>query len=101
MDYSDPELLGRFSHPRLGIVVHVLNGAAFGELYARTPLRGVPGGIAAGLTEHLVTWPLTRFVPYDLWGNRRAFWQATWRHALFGALLGALESRDSLRGAPA
>jgi hypothetical protein len=46
------------------------------------------------MAEHLASWPLTRFFPgVQLWGNRRAFWQAVWRHALFGALLGVLEER--------
>ena len=91
--YSDPELLGRWTHPRLGLAVHVVNGAMFGELYRRTPLQGAAGGLVAGMAEHLATWPMTRFLGDELWGNRRAFWQATWRHALFGVLLGALESR--------
>ena len=93
VDYSDTELLGRFTHPRLGWAVHVANGFAFGELYRRTPLQGPAGGLVAGMAEHLGSWPFTRFLPDDLYGNRRAFWQATWRHALFGVLLGALESR--------
>jgi hypothetical protein len=29
----------------------------------------------------------------SLWGDRAAFAQAAWRHALFGALLGAAEAR--------
>ena len=29
----------------------------------------------------------------DLWGNGRAFAQATWRHLLFGVVLGELERR--------
>ena len=93
VDYSDVELLSRMSRTRFGLALHVANGAAFGELYRRTPLRGPAGGLAAGMAEHLATWPMTRFVADDLWGNRRAFWQATWRHALFGLLLGTLESR--------
>jgi hypothetical protein len=66
---------------------------------------GVTKGALAGLAEHLATWPLTRFLPgVQLWGNRRAFWQATWRHLLFGAVLGAVEERLSAGyadGAPA
>jgi hypothetical protein len=34
-----------------------------------------------------------------LWGNRRALLQATWRHALFGALLGGLEALINDRSA--
>jgi hypothetical protein len=57
------------------------------------------------MTEHLATWPLTRFLPgVKLWGNHAAFAQAVWRHALFGALLGVLEERVNegyAEGAPA
>jgi hypothetical protein len=46
------------------------------------------------MAENLATWPLTRFLPgVELWGNHRAFWQAVWRHLLFGAVLGVLEER--------
>jgi hypothetical protein len=59
-------------------------------------------GPLAGLLEHLATWPaallLDRVHPAadefpDLWGNPRAFAQATWRHALFGFVTGELERR--------
>jgi hypothetical protein len=98
--YSDPELLAKpLGESRLvGLPIHVANGAAFGAVYSmiapRVPGPGVAKGAAAGMTEHLATWPLTRFLPgVQLWGNRRAFWQAAWRHLLFGAILGALEER--------
>jgi hypothetical protein len=100
--YSDAELLSRAvgGSRRAGFVLHLANGALFGAVYARVaervPGRGVAKGVAAGLAEDLATWPLTRFIPgIELWGNRRAFWQAVWRHALFGAVLGALEERVS------
>src|SRR4051812_33558676 len=89
--YSDPGLVG--------MPVHLANGALFGALYARfaprLPGPAVAKGAAAGIAEHLATWPLTRFIPrVQLWGNRRAFWQALWRHVLFGAVLGTtLRSR--------
>ena len=100
VDYSDPELLAKpFGGSRAaGIPIHLANGAAFGAIYSLVAAR-LPGppavkGAAAGMTEHLTTWPLTRFLPgVKLWGNRRAFWQAVWRHLLFGAVLGALEAR--------
>jgi hypothetical protein len=110
--YSDPELLGRAVVAKgggwrsAGWVIHAANGLVFGALYApaarRLPGPGSVKGAAAGLIEHLVTWPLTRFVPRwhpaarklpTLYGNRRAFWQSAWRHLLFGALLGTLEER--------
>ena len=53
------------------------------------------------LAEHLALYPLGHFVDRyhpargeegipPLLTNRRAFAQATWRHALFGAVLGRL-----------
>jgi hypothetical protein len=109
--YDDCALLGRAvtrgpaAYP-LGVAMHVLNGAAFGAAYAHLapsmPGPRVGRGLTAGITEHLATWPLTRFIGLHpagaksfptLWGDRRAFAQATWRHALFGATLGALEAR--------
>jgi hypothetical protein len=102
VDYSDAELLAKpLGGSRLvGVPIHLTNGAAFGALYSVVARRmGGPGavkGAAAGMAEHLATWPLTRFLPgVDLWGNRRAFWQAVWRHLLFGVLLGVLEERLS------
>jgi hypothetical protein len=102
VDYSDAELLARpLRAPRwVGGVLHVANGMAFGATYAlvapRVPGPGAAKGAAAGMTEHLATWPLVRFLPrVNLWGNHRAFAQAVWRHLLFGVLLGALEQRLS------
>jgi hypothetical protein len=98
--YSDPKLLAKpVGGSRIaGVPIHLANGAAFGAIYSavaqRVPGPAIAKGIAAGMAEHLATWPLTRFLPgVQLWGNRRAFWQAVWRHMLFGALLGVLEER--------
>jgi hypothetical protein len=98
--YSDTELLAKplGGHRAAGWVAHIANGAIFGAVYSvvarRVPGPGVVKGAAAGMAEHLATWPFTRFLPdAALWGNRRAFWQAVWRHLLFGTLLGALEQR--------
>jgi hypothetical protein len=100
VDYSDPELLAKpiGGSRAAGLPIHLANGAAFGAIYSlvapRLPGPGVAKGMAAGMTEHLATWPLTRFIPgVELWGNHRAFCQAVWRHLLFGAILGALEAR--------
>lgn len=102
--YSDTELLATpFGGSRpIGWLAHVGNGFVFGAIYAavaaRVPGPGVAKGAAAGMAEHLATWPLTRFLPgVELWGNRHAFLQATWRHLLFGALLGVLEERLNAR----
>ena len=109
VEYDDAELLGRLVHAKgqasrpVGLALHLLNGALFGAVYANVA-PSVPGppvlrGAAAGAAEHLATWPgalvidrldLGRDFP-KLWGDPRAFGQATWRHLLFGAILGELE----------
>jgi len=113
VDYDDAELLGAaLTRERgtpatfaVGLAVHVANGAVFGAVYARlapsVPGPAVARGAAAGMAEHLATWPLTRLLHLHpaggefppLWGSRAAFAQATYRHLLFGALLGGLERR--------
>lgn len=110
--FDDVELLGKAvtRGPRwrtVGAAMHVANGAVFGVLYARVAprIRCLPAwgkGPAAALAEHLATWPATaltdRFHPArsslpQLRRSRRAFAQATWRHLLFGMILGELERR--------
>jgi hypothetical protein len=100
VDYSDPELLAKpFGGSRLvGIPLHLANGAMFGAVYAliarRVRAPGALTGLAAGLTEHVATWPAMRVVPgVNLWGNHRAFVQGVWRHALFGVVLGTVYER--------
>jgi hypothetical protein len=91
--------------------MHVANGAVFGATYALVrPLVPVPpvvAGAAAGLAEHAAFWPLGRLIDRHhparselepLAGNRRAFAQATWRHLLFGLVLGELERRLNAEG---
>lgn len=116
VSYSDPELLGRvFSQKSLnrqiiGYGWHVTNGMLFGCLYSTTKkffpkqCSGWQTGLIAGLAEHLATWPSTKFVSKlhpnpqafpQLYGNRKAFLQATWRHALFGVALGIIEEKLS------
>ncbi|HEX6461153.1 MAG TPA: hypothetical protein VF032_19715 [Thermoleophilaceae bacterium] len=111
VDYSDVELLGkavtRGSEWRaVGMAMHVGTGAVFGALYAqlRPFLFGPPvvRAITAALAENFASWPLIdlaenhhpakRDLP-KLSGNPRALAQATWRHALFGAVLGVVEQR--------
>jgi hypothetical protein len=112
IDYDDADLLGRLvARGRwilpAGTAIHLSNGALFGAVYAnvapRVPLPPWSRGPVAGLLEHLLTWPATTVVGRvtpgrgdrlpQLWGSRRAFAQATWRHLLFGAVLGELERR--------
>jgi xanthosine utilization system XapX-like protein len=97
--HDDAELLGRLTGtgPSMGAVLHLANGGAFGALYAGVaPALPVPPalrGPLVGLLEHLATWPLTLLAAPDLSRSPRAFAQSTWRHLLFGAVLGELERR--------
>ena len=111
-DYDDIELLGKLvtsgrAWPLIGLVIHTANGAAFGVAYslARDRLPGPPWarGLLAAQIENFALWPLGRLSDRHhpagdelprLAGNWRALAQATWRHALFGIVLGALENRD-------
>jgi hypothetical protein len=109
-DYSDVALLGKAitrsrAWPAVGVAVHALNGAMFGLAFQEVrrvtgaPTRPLAFGMA--LAEHMTLWPLgalsDRFHPARgepgvprLIGNRRAYVQATFRHALFGIVLGRL-----------
>lgn len=109
-DYSDVAVLGKAvtDGPRwraAGLAIHVVNGAAVGlafhEARARLPVGGRKLALGMALAEHLALYPLCylvdRYHPARgepgvpaLLANRRAFAQATWRHALFGAVLGRL-----------
>jgi hypothetical protein len=117
--YDDVELLGRAvvrgEHwYAAGLALHIQNGAAFGAAYANlAPVLPVPPALRGplmALTEHVVLWPLgalsDRFHPArkhlpKFAGNRRAFAQATWRHLLFGLVLGELERRLNAAPEPA
>jgi hypothetical protein len=113
--HDDVELLGKLATrdtawPLAGIAIHAANGALFGAAYAQLkpflPGPPVARAVACGLAEHLALWPLGRLsdryhparsdLP-PLARNRRAFAQATWRHLLFGAVLGVLEERLNRR----
>ncbi len=110
--FDDVELLGKAvtRGPRwrlVGTAMHIFNGAAFGVIYANLQRRAVrlppwSRGPAAALGEHVASWPATaltdRYHPARaelpaLRRSGRAFAQATWRHLLFGAVLGELERR--------
>jgi hypothetical protein len=111
VDYDDTELLGKLvtrspAWPAVGLVLHLANGAAFGAAYAgvsrRVPLPSWARGPAAALAEHVGSWPLilvtdrvhpARGEMPTLGTSARAFAQATWRHLLFGLVLGELERR--------
>ena len=108
--FDDVELLGKAvtRGPRwrlVGTAMHVANGAVFGAFYtaAAPRAKSLPPwsrGPAAALTEHLLSWPATELTDRlhparaelpRLRRSGRAFAQATWRHLLFGAVLGELE----------
>jgi len=111
VDYDDSELLGKAftrgrAWPLVGAALHLGNGALLGALYTnlapRMPLPSWSRGPFVAMTEHLGTWPLTLAVDRvhparhelpRLAGNPRAFAQATWRHLVFGVVLGELERR--------
>jgi hypothetical protein len=111
VDHDDTELLGKAftrgrSWPLIGAFVHLGNGAALGALYTvlapRMPVPSWSRGPIVALGEHLATWPLVfvaeRIHPArdelpKLSGSLPAFAQATWRHLLFGVVLGELERR--------
>ena len=92
-DYSDVEFLGRGNRP-LGFVVHAANGALFGlvldALRRRVGVDQRRLALGLALAEHVALWPLIGVVDRELVTSGRAFAQATYRHALFGAILGRL-----------
>jgi hypothetical protein len=109
-DYSDVAVLGkgvtRGRHWRLaGFALHAANGAVFGVVFDELRKRGrmSPRRLAVGLAlaEHLSLYPLCYLIDRHhpargepgvppLLENPRAFAQATWRHAVFGTVLGRL-----------
>ena len=77
-------------------------GAVYANVAPTLPIAPALRGPVLAVAEHLAGWPLValtdRYHPARnnlpaLSGNRRAFVQATWRHLLFGIVLGELERR--------
>ena len=109
-DYSDVALLGKAitRGPRwraTGFAIHAANGAVFGlvfdELRYRVPIGPRRLAVAMALAEHATLYPLCWFVDRHhpargepgvppLLTSPRAFAQATWRHLVFGTVLGRL-----------
>jgi hypothetical protein len=109
-DYSDIALLGKFvtrgrRWRAAGYAVHAANGAVFGMAFEQARRRIFVDkqqlAIAMALGEHFALYPLSYFVDRHhpargseglapILPSGRAFVQATWRHALFGWLLGRL-----------
>ena len=92
-DYSDVAFLGR-GRRSVGFFVHAANGAVFGLAFdvvrRRVKVHERNLALVLALAEHVALWPLIRFVDADLSTSPRAFAQATYRHALFGFVLGRL-----------
>ena len=110
-DFDDVELLGKVftrgpAWPLVGWALHLQNGALFGAAYANlAPHMPIPSwarGPLAATAENFGTWPLTaithrvhparRELP-AAFSSARALAQSSWRHLLFGVLLGELERR--------
>jgi hypothetical protein len=117
--YDDLELVGKAVtrgdgwYPT-GLAIHMGNGAIFGAVYANVapalPIPPMLRGPAVALTENFALWPLVYFTDRlhparsdlpRLVGNRRALAQATWRHLVFGIVLGELERRLNAEPEPA
>ena len=109
--YDDVELLGKLvtrgrAWPAAGVALHLAAGGLFGAAYAQLrPLLPAPPLASAtvlSMVENFGLWPLGALVDRHhparrelspLAGARRALGQATWRHLLFGLVLGELERR--------
>ncbi|MGB8004902.1 MAG: hypothetical protein WCF27_11660 [Gaiellaceae bacterium] len=92
-DYSDVMFLGR-GRRSLGFALHAANGALFGvafdTLRRRVDVDERRLALGMALAEHVALWPFIALVDRELVTSPRAFAQATYRHALFGVLLGRL-----------
>ena len=97
--YSDVEMLGKLVTrtqlwPLAGLAVHAVNGAAFGVAASRLRIRP----FALAMVENVALFPLAAVVDRRHPARAelgplftvRGFTQATFRHALFGTVLGAL-----------
>ena len=92
-DYSDVLLVG-LGRRSLGFVVHAANGALFGLAFdavrQRVDLDQRRLALVMAIAEHAVLWPSLGIVDRKLVTSPRAYAQATYRHALFGLVLGRL-----------
>jgi hypothetical protein len=108
-DYSDIAMLGKLvtrsrAWPLAGLAVHAANGAVFGLLFdqarALTGWRAQRLALGLALAENFALFPLAAAVDrrHPARGERglapllsyRGLAQATFRHALFGVVLGRL-----------
>ena len=108
-DYSDVAMLGKFATrsrawPVVGLAAHVANGAAFGVAYHVLRRRHRVGALNLALLESTALFPLGALIDrrHPARGEPgvaplfsvRGFIQATARHAVFGAVLGALAGEE-------
>ena len=109
-DYSDVAVLGKGltrggNWRTVGFTAHAVNGAIFGlafhEARRRIPIGPRKLALGMALAEHVSLYPLCYFIDRyhpargepgvpPLLRSPRAFAQATWRHAVFGTVLGRL-----------
>jgi hypothetical protein len=97
----------RRAWPVFGTGIHLLNGAALGSLFALVQ-HGLPGptwarGVIFGLVENFLLWPFLlmtdRIHPdvktgkLDRYNRPGPFAAATFRHIVYGAVLGAAYDR--------
>ena len=118
-DYRDVALLGKLvtsgrGWKPAGYALHATNGALFGLGFEAVRSRSVISprrlAVALALAENLALYPLAALVDRKhprrgerhlppLW-SRRVFAQETFRHVVFGLVLGSLRSRDGTGGPP-
>ncbi|MGN6799645.1 MAG: hypothetical protein ACTHKS_16005 [Gaiellaceae bacterium] len=104
-DYSDVALLGKTvtrskAWPIVGLAMHAGNGAVFAVAYHELRRRRRVSAVKLAMIEHLALFPIGLVVDrlhpargqagVERVFGARAFAQATWRHFLFGTVLGRL-----------
>jgi hypothetical protein len=114
--FGDVRLVGRLVQPNgrwreIGTVTHLVNGAAFGTVFAALGGHGPRRGLVAAQAENAVTWPgmalLTRVHPDTRDGtwpplatSPRIIAHELITHAVFGLVLGALVPKRPTRPNP-
>jgi hypothetical protein len=92
-DHSDVAFLGR-GRRSVGLALHAVNGALFGLAFdavrKRLDVDQRRLALALALAENVALYPSIALVDRKLVTNPRAFAQATYRHVLFGVILGRL-----------
>jgi hypothetical protein len=109
-DYTDTRMLGRVASERwwlpAGVLIHVMNGAAFGAAFGAAGARGPIAGLRWASVEAVGTWPGMALLdrihpdrrsgrwPRPLLTDPKVMGQEAAMHALFGLVLGALTRED-------